>query len=485
MLLNTKAYNSLMSHVRRLLNRTLKALATHSTGFFIITAMVFGTIMCFRVTPLFGSDEIVHFPRAFYVQDGHMWADHLDGYDYGGYVPKQIKEFNDAYREQVQSPQVDANKLQEIKARYSHERLNNNSREPLAFTSASLSAGWDYLPPAAGIWAARTLNLPLNWYVYLGRLFTLATYILLVYFAIKYLPFGKRFLLLIALLPVALVQGGTIGMDGLVNGLSWLIIALTFAVLVKKLSVTPKLLAVTLLLSLLLSTTKQGYAPIAALPLLIPARLFTFDLRRVWLWRIFFGGALLLLSLWYLGATSPIAAIIHNVQRPGLHVDEAGQLHYIFQHPLLFLSMIFIQPFTIWAASIYAGMVGVLTNRLVYLPIPLIVLLFVMMLITSLHKERLQVDRRDRLYLVVCSIGIFLATFILINLALYLSFTQVGYPQVEGLQGRYFLPLLPLLGVIVHIAMPKLFLKISDIFMSLVLYPILIFSLILTTMVIH
>jgi len=62
--------------------------------------------------------------------------------------------------------------------------------------------------------AARILHLPLNWFVYLGRLSTLAVYILLTYFAIKYIPIGKRFLLVVALLPTALIQGATIGMDG-------------------------------------------------------------------------------------------------------------------------------------------------------------------------------------------------------------------------------------------------------------------------------
>jgi uncharacterized membrane protein len=463
----------------------LWSFVTVPTTLFLIVAGLFGVIYCFTVPPLFANDEIVHFPRAYYLQEGHLSADRLGEYGYGGYVPEQIKQFNDAYREQVQSDHVDEAKLQEIKGRYAHETVKSDDHEPLSFTSATLSAGWDYLPPAIGIFVSRVLNLPLNWYVYLGRLSTLAVWMLLTYFAIKFMPFGKQFLLVVALLPVSVMQGTTIGMDGLVNGLSWLITAMAFAILVKKLQITPKLLALIAFLSLYLATTKQGYAPIAALPLIISARFFPFDLKRVWAWRLAFGGALLLFSLWYLGATAPIAEVIHHVQRPGLFVDEGAQLHYIFQHPLQFLGMIFIQPFTIWSASIYASMVGVLTNRLLWLPIPLILLLFAVLFITSLHKERLQVNRRDRLYVLFSSIGAFLATFILINLALYLSFTQVAYDHVEGLQGRYFLALLPLMGVILHTAMPKLFLKISDSLMDLITYPIIVTGLVFATTIIH
>jgi uncharacterized membrane protein len=452
---------------------------------FLIIASIFGVIFCFHTVPLFANDEIVHFPRAYYLQEGHLSAAHLDGFNYGGYVPEQIKQFNDAYREQVQRQSIDEQRLEEIRERYDHEKLNSKKREPLSFTSATLSAGWDYAPPAIGILVARILNLPLNWYVYMGRLFTLATWILLTYFAIKFMPFGKRFLLVVALLPVSVMQGTTIGMDGLVNGLSWLIIAITFAILVKKLIITPKLLALIFFLSLYLATTKQGYVPIAALPLIISSRFFPFDLKRVWAWRVLYSGVLLIASLWYLGATAPIAEVIHHLQRPGLYIDEGAQLHHIFLHPLQFLAMIFVQPFTIWSASIYAGVVGVLTNKMLWLPIPLMILLYMTMVITSLHKERLQVNRRDRLYVLISSIGAFLATFILINLALYLSFTRVAYDHVEGLQGRYFLALLPLLGIILHLAMPKLFLKISDRLMDLITYPVVVIGLITATAIIR
>ena len=147
--------------------------------------------------------------------------------------------------------------------------------------------------------------------------------------------------------------------------------------------------------------------------------------------------------------------------------------------------MIFIQPFTIWSAAIYAGIVGVLTNKLVYLPLSLIVLLYLLLAITSLHKEPEHVRGRDRWYVLVYSTGVFLATFILINLALYLSFTRVGYDHVEGLQGRYFLALLPLLGIILHTAMPRLFLKISDTLTNIITYPILALGLIVTAIIIH
>lgn len=452
---------------------------------FLCLATVLGLVFVFQITPLFGNDEIVHFPRAYQVQEGKLSATHLGGYDYGHYAPIQIKQFNDAYREQVQKDYDFTERVQEVRAQYAKERLTDDRREPLVFTSATLSAGWDYFPPALGILVARVMNLPLNWYVYMARIFTLAVFILLTYFAIKHIPIGKRFLMVVALLPTSVVQGLTIGMDGLVNGLSWLITALTFAILVKKITITPKLLALIAFLAVYLATTKQGYLPIAALPLLLPARLFPFNLKKVWIWRVGFALGLLIISLWYLGSTAHIAEVIHHIQRPGLHVDEGAQLHQIFQNPLQFLGMIFIQPFTIWSANIYAGIVGIVTNKMVMIPIPLIALLYIILGVTLFHRERSHVSGRDRISVFIYSLAAFLATFILINLALYLSFTRVGYDHVEGLQGRYFLALLPLLGIILHTAMPKLVLKLSDSFLTVLIYPVIIMALIVTAELVY
>lgn len=446
--------------------------------FFVVAALIFGTLYVFRLQPLYGSDEIVHFPRAYHVQEGNLWTDHLDGFNYGGQVPVQLKEFNDRFREQVQNDHANPEKTEELKKRFAKEKITNDERAALSFTSAGVYSAAAYIPSAVGIFVADTLHTPLLWYVYLARIFTLLTYIVLVYFAIKYLPFGKPFLLVIALLPAAISQAGTIGMDAVVNGSSWLVIALALAVFEKRLKINKKLLLALAVLSFLVVINKQSYAPLILLPLIIPARLYPFSYKKVWLWRLLFGGTLLSISAWYIGRTSEIAEVIHHIQRPGLHVDEAEQLHFVFQHFLQFIGMIFVQPFTIWAASIYAGMVGVMSNKLVYIPISVMVLLYVTLLITCFHKERPKIASRDRLFILGSSIAALIGTFVLINLGLYLSFTRVGFDRVEGLQGRYFLPLLPLLGIILHLGMPHVFLKLSERLAKVIVYPSILLGLV-------
>ncbi len=413
--------------------------------FFLLLAAIAGIIIPFRIHPLFGNDEIVHFPRAYHVQEGHAWTEHLSGYSHGGHLPQQIVDMNDRFREQVQNNNPDKAKINSLTRQYSQERLQDDGRKPIPFTSAGVYSPWAYGPAALGVGVARLLDLPLVWYVYLARISCFLIWVLLVYLAIRIIPVGKYFLVTVALLPTSLVQASTVGMDGIVNGLAWVIVALTLAVFAKKIRLTAKMLGLMAFLSLYLATTKQGYALIAALPLIIPSSLYNFTKRQAHLLRVLFGGLLIIISAWYIAFTESIAGILHFIQRPGLHVDSGDQIKHFLTHPVSVTLAILFAPLSLSYLNVYAGVVGVLTNRMVYLPIVIMVLLY-MAWITVLVS--MKGDKRLKSYryrLLAGSLGAFVGTFVLINLALYVSFTKVGNPTIEGVQGRYLLPLAPLL----------------------------------------
>ncbi len=419
-------------------------LRNHPVLLFFAVALILGLIFCFRLPPIGGNDEIVHFPRAYQISEGQWSVQQLGPNDYGGNVPVQIKVFNDSFREEVQARSADEGRVTLLKQQYAHERLIENGREPLAFTSAGIYSPWSYLPPAVGVRIARLLNLPIIWYMYLARIMGLLVWILLVCLAIRFIPIGKFFLVVLALLPTSLVQAATMGMDGLVSGLCWLIIALTFAIIARKLPVNPTTLTVLGFLSLYLATTKQGYAPLAALPLIIPSHLYPYAKRKAIYIRVGFAALLVILSIWYLTTSLSIIEILHFAQRPGLYVSTRAQMWHMLTHPISILLIFFTQPFTVSFAGIYAGFVGVITNRLLYLPVFVIILLYIGLVLASIQSTGSRALHKYRSLVRNSSIGIFLGSFLLISTALYLAFTRVGYHTVEGLQGRYFLPLAPL-----------------------------------------
>lgn len=424
---------------------TLLARQLSAEKLLLMFGIIFGIFIVWSIPPIFGNDELVHFPRAYQVQEGKLGLQHLNGPNYGGYLPVQIVKMNDGFREQVQNKHPDMQRVDTLKAQYADEKLSGNERQSLAFTSAGVYSSWAYFPAALGIKIARIFSLPLIWYIYLARLSCFLIWLALVYLAIRIIPVGKYFLVFVALLPTSLVQAATIGMDGIVNGLAWLIVAITLAVLAKKIKFSPKVIAITLLLSLYLATTKQGYALIAAMPLIIPSRFYNLSKKQARTLRVIFGALLVIVAAWYVKATAPLASILHQVQRPGLYVDSGAQVRYFLSHPISVTLAILFAPFTISYLGVYAGVVGVLTNRLIYLPIPLIILLYLALIAVIMNMKGTSELRSERRRLLLGSSAAFVGTFILINLALYVSFTKVGNPSIEGVQGRYLLPLAPLL----------------------------------------
>ncbi|GAC1391735.1 MAG: DUF2142 domain-containing protein [Candidatus Saccharimonadales bacterium] len=455
-----------------------------ATIIFVFLALVFGAIFIISVPPLFGSDEIVHFPRAYSIQNGSLWTTKLNNHDFGGYVPIQIKTFNDAYRELAQNNSTDINKLKGLNVKYKNERLrSDNKKEYLSFTSSGVYSPWSYLPAVIGIKIAHTLNLPMVWYVYIARFACLVVWVCLVVFTLKLLPQARLFIIALALLPTSLVQAGTIGMDGVVNGLSWLLIAIFLSVMLGNIKINKIMAGGLVLLSLFLATTKQGYVLLGLLPTLIPYKHFYFNKKATIFYKIFLAVTLTIATIWYLSKTGPIAGIMHFVQRPGINVDSHKQIIYILHHPIQTLIIICIQPFSLAYSSIYAGLVGVLTNKQIYLPITTMIMLYITLIISYLTvKFRFSLNSNKRYYMLLMG-GIFIVTFVFINLALYVSFTKVGLNKVEGVQGRYLLPLLPL-GLLYPLMRKKQLFTSYQNYLSCLVYLGVIIGLISTTVAI-
>ncbi|HVC36319.1 MAG TPA: DUF2142 domain-containing protein [Candidatus Dormibacteraeota bacterium] len=268
-------------------HKILRKLVNYPTEIFIILALVFGVLLVFQLPPLNGTDEFTHFPRVYQISQGTFWEQKLPNNQYGGYLPNNVNNMINAYRNLSRSSNEQEYKSQskQLDHTYSSTSQVGTHYSQAIFTSVVTYPPWAYIPSVIGILIAKTLVLPLIWYVFIGRIFTLLFYVALTAWAIKLLPRGKWFLVAVALLPTSLSQTTVIGADGLVNGLSWLIIAFTLAVFAKKITLDWRKLIIISIASLWLCVIKDGYWLIAAFPLVIPIKLFASKLHG-WLLRI-------------------------------------------------------------------------------------------------------------------------------------------------------------------------------------------------------
>lgn len=288
--------------------------------------------------------------------------------------------------------------------------------------------------------------MPLIWYVYMGRIFALMIYVVLAGWAIKILPSGKWFLVVVALLPTSLTQASIVGTDGLVNGLSWLIIAITLAVFANKVSLDFRKLILISAACLWLCLIKDGYWLIAALPLIIPIKYFKKPIIG-WLWRVADVAVIGAASIIFAIRTRRVAATTVLTPVLNTYINSKAQFHYVEHHILLFSARALAQPFTKNYDTVYESLVGVVTNRLIYLSLPIMGLLYLMLFLSAYDIRTLPSLIKYKKRLWSAAIIVTLGTYLLVSLALYVGITQVGASDVFGIYGRYFLPLLPLIIV--------------------------------------
>ena len=128
-------------------------------------------------------DEPAHFFRAYQVSEFGFYPEVKDDL-LGGQLPvslwKAVMDFGVEINKSFYS-RVDS----WIITKYFFIDLNPDERIFMMFPNTSLYSPFLMLPQAAGIFAGRIMHLPPLFILYLGRLFNLAFWIVVIFFSIK------------------------------------------------------------------------------------------------------------------------------------------------------------------------------------------------------------------------------------------------------------------------------------------------------------
>ena len=133
---------------------------------------------------------------------------------------------------------------------------------------------WNFLPQAIGISIARLLGLGQIGVLYSARLVNFLVFLALFWFACKRMPVGKHILFVIACFPMTLEQISSMSYDALVLGLSFYFIALVLDLVYRKESVSTKDIILMIITMVLLAPTKVIYCMLSLLCFLIPREKF-------------------------------------------------------------------------------------------------------------------------------------------------------------------------------------------------------------------
>jgi len=302
-----------------------------------------------------------------------------------------------------------------------------------------------YLPQSIPVSAARNLNMDFNSIQIMGRLGGLAFYALIIAAAISIAKFGKRIIAVIGLMPTPLFMASNFSYDPFLIALSFLAFAaFTVEYFDTEHKISMKNTVIFLVSTILACCTKATYIPLILLLFLLPAKKFQ-SKKNMYLFR---------LGILAVFVTILATFVLPTLITPSMSGDPrggntsiTGQISFILNDPLFFTRLLLK---SIWdtLGSYFCG-TGTYTNFAylgqIYFNICAYLTIIVMafsVLTDAVKDDQYTFKRSSKIYI----LALIFATICLIWTALYISFTPVGSNFINGVQSRYYLPLVvPLL----------------------------------------
>ncbi len=302
-----------------------------------------------------------------------------------------------------------------------------------------------YLPQAIGISIARLLGLNTVCLFYFGRLCNLAFFVGMLYLSLKRIPFGKEVLLGVSLLPMTLHLVSSFSYDVMILGCMFLLTAICLDLAYEQEQVRLKDVVLLAVLAAVAGPCKMVYAPMLGLCLLIPPR--KFGKLRNW-----FFAAFLVLFFWaaamYL-VNSQVIASYASADEADTYIEWAEEtgfsLNLLIHKPVLLVRM-FYQTLVWGMRDLHITMIGgQLGNLDPVLDVPyLAVVAFTVCLLGlafQIPGEEIRMSGYHRIWSgVICAACLGLAM-----LSMLIACTPRSSQLIQGVQGRYILPFLPIL----------------------------------------
>lgn len=401
-------------------------------------------LLVFLTPPFQVPDEPQHFYRSYQLSRGEVWSRVHDGV-VGTDLPVSLAELerhflgtNKNHTTRFVSPQPLRDTLAELR-----RPLEAGQTAFVDMSGIQRYAPLPYLPQAVGIALGRAAGAGPLGLLYCGRIGNALVAWLVTAMAIALLPIGRTIALLAALLPMTQFLTASVSPDAQTIASAFLLTAVLARFLVDhQWSVQRQLLA--FVSGLVMCIVKPVYLPLlfSALGTMVGKSGFTNKgVRRAvvsqcvaaativgifvaWSWSVPSGGGG--------GGGGPAG------------VDASGQIAYLLQDVLRAIR-IFVRSLVQHAEFLGQSTVGYLGWLTVKLPDWVYWLVAVAVPLGVLADQ--QSTRRISIAAILWLMLAVLAVVPLIQLAMYLGWTQVGGYFVEGVQGRYFIPALPMLGV--------------------------------------
>ena len=389
---------------------------------FLILSLIIGVFYVFAIPIGRAPDEAAHFFRIYEITTGHFTSDVTEDGKYGGSTQASNIDF-------VNNFATDNVKYIDI--------LNNlsiypdNSEQIFIKTSASSYHPIDYFPHLLGMGLGEFLHLPILVSAYIAKLFNLIICILILYFSIKYIPFLKEFIFFIAFLHITMQGMSSLSADGFIIAIAIAFISfILYSTYTMQHHFAKKHYLLIFSLCLVLSLSKIVYAFLCLLIFAIPKKRFNGQKQKTITILIIGGICAASLLVWLF--------ISASIQAP---VDPTNR-EVLLSNPLKYLAILIRSV----SSNFYLYLNGTLGGYLewfnvVLSPLYIIPSLIIFILLCKKARDHILITPTIKI-LAIC---IFIIISTLIFSIMFTQWTKPGETIIDGVQGRYFIPLLLLI----------------------------------------
>lgn len=416
--------------------------------FFFFVCLFVGSFFAFKTPPFQVPDEIDHFKRAYILTEFKVLQIKTQTQS-GGYVPTNAVKLDSTFGVMRFNPNSKTSKMS-LKKLNEYPFDNSNlvfanigmgAYSPICYIPQMLAISYGKIFPKTSM-----LNI-----MKLGRFLSVLFCAFIISFAIYISKSLKWVIFFVGILPMSTFLFGSYSADAMTISICIFFISFIFYLSQIKDKITIKELLYLFILLIIISLCKQVYFVLSGLIIIIPKNRFNSIIDKYL--KLFLIILLPIVSniCWYVF----IAKVNFSVES-GQYAGGGGmneQLDFVIQNPLKFLSII-LSTFKAQYSFFFLSTIGILGYLDTVFTNNVYVLFFIGFIITlMLSLKNIGEFNLINKFLIL---GIVIGIIILLSIASYIGITPYKYEIVLGIQGRYFLPFLPLILI--------LFLKEIDVF---------------------
>ena len=309
---------------------------------------------------------------------------------------------------------------------------------------AGFSAALGYLPmllpQSIGLLIGRLLGANFWIAFYLGRLTNLLFFILCVYFAIRIAPRFKLLFCMVGLMPMALQQAASFSYDTFINGMSILMFAFLLRALDKKGTIRSRDILPIAIIGALLAPSKIIYVSLLFIMFALPAKRFV-DKKHYWLsLATVMCSAMIVLLLFQLKS---ILSASTTAGAPSKNWE--GAFNYSFadfiERPMVILRVYYLSFRTMIWMWFEQAIGHVLSGQTMIIDQWCVSVYLILLVLSAFgtRNERTTTGRERFVFAVSALLPVLLLMVIML-----VSWTTNTYDTIQGVQGRYFIPCVPL-----------------------------------------